>query len=308
MTALFPDNRLNAFLAHVPALSTITGIYPVAGGLTNKNYRIDTGLKSYLLRVCDTGQNQLGINRENEKINTGRAHEAGVGPAMIASSVADGLLLISWIDAKTLHASDLQGNPALLKKIGEALQRLHAGPAFEGYFNFPRIRKVYLRTALENNYFLPAGYLEMEPLVAALEEAIAIRPEPLVPCHNDLLAENFMDDGDKIWIIDYEYAGQNEPSFEIGNLASESWLSANDLLVLCNAYWQSENSAKYHRALAWSIIARFGWVAWASIQHAVSKIDFDYKTWGLRKWESVLPELKSDYYFEVLHHIKLLSS
>ncbi|MEO6001378.1 MAG: choline/ethanolamine kinase family protein [Chitinophagaceae bacterium] len=304
MTVFFQDPKLNAFITRVPMLSTVTGISLIEGGLTNKNYRINTETLSCVLRVSDSGPNLLGINRENEKINSQRAFEAGVGPAVIDSSIEDGLLLISWINGKTLHANDLRNNSALLRKISASLQKLHAGMAFEGNFHFPSIRKKYLQTVLENNYFIPDKYLAMETLIIALEDALARHPEPLVPCHNDLLAENFMYDGDKIWIIDYEYSGQNEPSFEIGNLVGESRLSEKDITTLCEAYWPQEAPAKLHRVLAWSMIARFGWVAWASIQEAVSRIDFDYRTWGLKKWTSVLPELKSDYYHQILNNIK----
>ncbi|MEP6948065.1 MAG: choline/ethanolamine kinase family protein, partial [Ginsengibacter sp.] len=298
------DSRLNAFIARMPALSNVTSISLLDGGLTNKNYRIDTETGSFVMRVSDGKPNMLGINRENEKINTHRAYVAGVGPAVIDSFAKEGVLLINWINAKTLDAADMHNNPGLLKRMSASLQLLHAGPAFQGNFHFPSMRKNYLNTVLENNFFMPEQYMDTAPLVEALEDAVAINPEPLVPCNNDLLAENFLDDGNKIWIIDYEYSGQNEASFEIGNLASESGLSAKDVTALCNSYWQADLPAKVARALAWSMIARFGWVLWASIQEAVSKIDFDFRTWGMKKWNSLLPELKSDNYHTILKTIK----
>jgi thiamine kinase-like enzyme len=113
-----------------------------------------------------------------------------------------------------------------------------------------------------------------------------------------------MDDGEKIWIIDYEYSGQNEASFEIGNMASEIFLNDEQLTILCDAYWQKNLPEKIYRAMAWSIIARFGWVMWASIQEGVSRINFDFRTWGSKKWNSVLPELKGDRYKEITENLK----
>jgi thiamine kinase-like enzyme len=304
MSALLNDPRLTALIAQLPVLSNITSIAVLGGGLTNKNYRIDTKTGSSVMRVSDTTPGLLGINRLHEKINTQRAHEAGIGPAVIDSLLNEGVLLISWIDATTLHPSDMQGNASLLKRMAASLQMLHSASSFEGVFHFPSLRKKYLHTVLENKYFIPEQYLQMEALITALEEAIAANPEPLVSCNNDLLAENFMDDGNKIWIIDYEYSGMNEASFEMGNLASESALSEEDLTILCEAYWQQHLPVKVARALAWSMIARFGWVMWASIQSVVSTIDFDFKTWGLKKWNTVLPELMSDKYYSVLNTIK----
>lgn len=304
MSLLLQDSKLNALIARMPVLSNVTNISVLGGGLTNKNYRIDTGTTTCVMRVSDTTPGLLGINRENEKINTQYAHEAGVGPAVIDSLLQEGVLLISWINARTLHPEDMYSNTALLGRIATALRTLHHGPVFKGIFHFPSIRKKYLNTVLKNNYFLPAEYLHAEPLITALENAIAAKPEPLVSCNNDLLAENFMDDGNKIWIIDYEYSGCNEASFEIGNLVSESGLSEEDITTLCEAYWQQNLPSKIARAKAWSIIARFGWVLWASIQEAVSTIDFDFRAWGIKKWNSVLPELSGDNYHTILHTIK----
>jgi thiamine kinase-like enzyme len=304
MSAFFHDSKINALIARMPTLSNVTCISLLGGGLTNKNYLIDTETGSYVMRVSDGKPHILGINREHERINTHLAHEAGVGPAVIDSLVKEGILLIRWIDAETLHAKDMQNNPELLERIAESLRMLHSGAPFRGDFHFPSLRKKYLRTIIKNNYFIPEQYIETEPLIAALEDAVAVNPEPPVPCNNDLLAENFLDDGNKIWIIDYEYSGQNEASFEIGNLAAESELSENDVTLLCKAYWQRDLPAKVARACAWSMIARFGWVAWASIQEAVSNIDFDFRTWGLKKWNSVLPELKNDNYYTILDTLK----
>ena len=144
----------------------------------------------------------------------------------------------------------------------------------------------------------------MEILIKELESILESNPEQSVPCNNDLLAENFMDDGEKIWIIDYEYSGQNEASFEIGNMASEIFLNDEQLTILCNTYWQKHLPGKIYRAMAWSIIARFGWVMWSSIQEGVSQINFDFRTWGLKKWNSVLPELKGDHYKEIAENLK----
>jgi thiamine kinase-like enzyme len=271
------------------------------GGLTNVNYRVDTPNGTYVMRVSHSATSLLGINREHERVNTDRAWRAGVGAAAIDSLPAENVLVIGWIEATTLHAADLQSRPALLARIAAALKTLHSGPPFQGVFHFPTLRRNYLKTVRDSAYFLPEKYLETEPLVDRLESLLARTPEELVPCNNDLLAENFLDDGSKVWIIDFEYSGQNEPSFEIGNLASESFLSEEQLTQLCDLYWQQHAPSKIARAMAWSMIARFGWVLWASIQEAISPIKFDFRTWGLAKWNSVLPELTGSRYQKVLN-------
>src|SRR5579871_196680 len=235
---LLHNERLKFLIAKFPVLANATHISALGGGLTNINYRIDTPSKSYVMRVSDTATSMLGIDREQERINTAKAHQAGVGAAVVGSLPHENVLLIDWINAQTLHTHLIHAQHELLPRIATSLRQLHSGPAFYGDFHFPSIRKKYLDTVLEKKYFLPDNYLLVEQLVIELEKTLAATPEPLVPCNNDLLAENFLDDGEKIWIIDYEYSGQNEASFDIGNLASESFFSDEQLTILCDAYWE----------------------------------------------------------------------
>ncbi len=288
-------------MARIPVLANTTHIAPVGGGLTNLNYRVETKTETYFLRVSDTAQDLLGINRENERINTDRAHRAGVGAAVIDSLSNESVLVISWIDAKTLHAEDIRSQAQLLPRIAHSLKMLHSGPKFQGELHFPTLRSKYLKIVQSAGYFLPFQYLSIEPLVLELEKVLQLNPEVLVPCNNDLLAENFMDDGNKIWIIDYEYSGQNEASFEIGNFAGEISLNDEQLKDLCNAYWQKHMPLKIARAMAWSMIARYGWVMWASIQEAVSTINFDFRTWGMTRWNSVFPEFQGNHYRKIIN-------
>jgi len=304
MSLLINEIKLNELLKKIPALAEAKNISALAGGLTNSNYRADTNTNTYVIRISDKLTSLLGINRENERINTERAWRAGVGAAVIDSLPEENILVISWIEAKTLHAEDIHEQQELLPRIANALRKLHAGEKFHRDFYFPSVRKEYLKIVTDNNYFLPDEYLQVEHFVIELETILASNPEELVPCNNDLLAENFMDDGKKIWIIDYEYSGQNEASFEIGNLASEIFLNDAQLIILCDSYWQKHLPEKICRAMAWSIIARFGWVMWASIQEKISKIDFDFRTWGLKKWNSVLTELKGERYKQIVENLK----
>lgn len=304
MTSLLHDAQLSALLSQIPTLANATNIVALNGGLTNKNYCVDTEGGRFMMRVSHKTTSLLGINRDNERVNTDRAFQAGVGAALLEALPHENVMVVSWIDAKTLHAEDTLTEPNLLLRIAAAMKKLHSGPAFQGDFYFPNIRKQYLRTVLDAGYFIPDGYLEIESLVLQLEEVLTLTAEDLVPCNNDLLAENFMDDGEKIWIVDYEYAGQNEASFEIGNFASEIGLNDAQLTLFCAAYWGKHRPSKIARAMAWSMIARFGWVMWASIQEAVSPIEFDFRTWGLKKWQSVLPEFEGNRYEEVLKNLK----
>jgi thiamine kinase-like enzyme len=304
MNASFQNERLEYLMRRIPLLKNASGISPLVGGLTNFNYRVDSGNKSYVLRLTGSHSELLGINRANEAHNTMVAWKAGVGAPVISSLPEENLLLIGWLNGRTLHASDLQNEAGLIPRVAGAIRRLHGASGFRGIFHFPTVRAGYIRTVRERGYFEPAGYAELEMRILAIEKRLAQYPEALVPCNNDLLAENFIDDGSGIRIIDYEYAGQNEASFELGNLAGESGLTEQQLALLCDAYWAKTLPAKLARARAWSIVARFGWVLWASIQEAVSPIAFDFRAWGIKKWASVSAEIQGDPYEEIIHHLK----
>lgn len=303
MTSLPQDKNIQLLVNKIPLLANAI-VTKLEGGLTNINYCIETTNAKYVMRVSNERSALLGINRENEEVNTARAHIAGVGASIAASLPAENVMVVEWVEAATLHAENFQADALLLRRVAAALKLLHSGPAFQGKFYFPDVRKKYLQLVLKNNYFLPDLYLDIEPLIIELENLLAVNPEPLVPCNNDLLAENFMDDGKKIWIIDYEYAGQNEASFDIGNLAGECMLTDAQLSDFCDVYWQRHLPEKIARARAWSMVARYGWVLWASIQEAVSPISFNFRAWGKKKWDNVLKELKSEKYIQVIQTLK----
>jgi thiamine kinase-like enzyme len=136
----------------------------------------------------------------------------------------------------------------------------------------------------KQGFRLPDRYREFGPVVERIRLAMAQRPQPTVPCHNDLLAENIIDDGERLWLIDYEYAGNNDPYFELGNIASESGLSTDQLSDLVRRYRGSHSDALLARARLWALMSQYGWTLWASIQDAVSDLEFDFWGWGMEKY------------------------
>ena len=137
---------------------------------------------------------------------------------------------------------------------------------------------------------LPDRYLEFEPAVREIERAMAVRDEGTVPCNNDLLAENFIDTGGEFRLIDYEYSGNNDACFELGNVWSESNLSLDQLDQLVAAYYGRPLRNKVARARLWGLMSKYGWTLWASIQDGVSDIDFDFWEWGLEKYDRAVLE------------------
>ena len=297
------DERLPSILARLRCLAGRDyAISPLGGGLTNANYRVtltDDGRPGdFVLRVSANESGLLAIDRVNERLNTWRAWQAGVGAPVVEALPEDNVLVVGFLPGRTLESADLH-DPAMAVRVAQAVRGLHEGPEFAGEFDMRAIRRRYLAIVEQNGFRLPDDYLALAPRVEALEDSMRTGDEPLVPCNNDLLAANFIDDGERLWLIDYEYSGMNEASFELGNIASESGLDVATTQVLVDAYWGRSDPAKLARARAWSLLARYGWTLWASIQDGVSPIDFDFWSWGMEKYDSARAELLGPAYDEI---------
>jgi thiamine kinase-like enzyme len=279
-------------LEAVPELRDARSVSELSGGLTNTNYKVVTDDGSFVVRIAGRDTELLGIDRRNEAHNTVAASETGVGARVIAALPEHEALVLEFIEGTRLHADDLRAGGDRLRQVAAACRLLHAGRPFLLEFDMFDLQRRYLATVRERGFRLPDGYLELEPRIRAIEEAMRKRPEPRVPCNNDLLAENFIDTGDGLRLIDYEYSGNNEPSFELGNSWSESRLSEDQLTELVACYYGEPYPDKVARARLWGVIAKYGWMLWASIQEGVSTIEFDYWSWGLEKYERAVEELE----------------
>jgi thiamine kinase-like enzyme len=256
----------------------------LTGGLTNRNYRVTLGSGvEYVARFSSPKSTLLAIDREAEFRNSSIAADAGVGPAVVEFAPDDGVLLVEWIEGRTLVEADLDDEVQLARVAG-ICRRLHAAPPFVGDFDMFGIQRRYLSIVEEFGFRLPDDYDSFEPTVRRIEEALRASAYGTVPCHNDLLAANIMDDGARLWLIDYEYSGNNDPCFELGNIWSEAALEADRLEHLVACYFGGPSPVQTARARLFGLMAKYGWTLWASIQASVSDVDFDFWEWGMEKY------------------------
>jgi len=288
---------LEEVLQAVPELRNAQSVADLSGGLTNTNWKVVSPAGTFVVRIAGRDTELLGIDRTNEVHNTIAAAETGVGARVIASLPEHAALVLEFIEGTRLHADGLGSR---LDQVAAACKRLHAGRPFLRDFDMFALQRRYLATVQERGFRLPARYLEVEPLVREMEAAMRVRPEPRVPCNDDLLAENFIDTGNGLRLIDYEYSGNNEPSFELGNSWSESRLSDEQLEELVTHYYGAPHRDKIARCRLWGVAAKYGWMLWASIQEGVSEIEFDYWSWGLEKYERALEELEGPLFEQLL--------
>ena len=256
---------------------------PIPAGLTNANWKVTVDGVPHFVRIPGAATELLAVDRANERHNTRAAAAAGVGPPVLHELPEWDVFVLAWVDARTMSIETL-AEPGITTRVAEALRRLHAGPRFRDDFDMFRLSEYYLRVVDERGIRIPAAYREHLDRLPRIEAALAVHPLSTVPCHNDLLAENYLDDGERLWIVDYEYSGNNDPTFELGNTCQEQGWDEPRIRELCAAYFGEATDALLARMRLQMIMSDVGWTLWAAIQAAISPIDFDFFGWAEERW------------------------
>jgi thiamine kinase-like enzyme len=285
------ESTFGALLDQVPLVKNRTSVTELSGGLTNRNLAIESDGTKYVARISSNSSDLLNINREDEYKNTILAADVGIGATVHDYLPGQGLLLISYINGKTFGAQDIANN---LPRVAKSVRTLHSAKPFVSDFNMFTLQKRYLDIVQSNNFIYPDKYLDYEGHIADLKKALSVLPSEIVPCNNDLLPGNFIDDGDKIWLIDYEYSGNNDACFELGNIWAEAFLEYDALVELIDSYYGAHRPEKIARAWLQSLMAKYGWTLWAAIQASISDIDFDFRAWGGEKFDLAQSQFSSD--------------
>jgi len=240
---------------------------------------------SFVARISAGGSELLAIDRDCEYRNSLAAAAAGAGAPVIEYRPEHRLLVIGYIEGRTFGAADVAGHENL-PRIAAACRRLHAGDRFGNDFDMFDIQRQYLSVARARGFTIPAGYDDLAPQFTAAEKALAVRAEGTVPCNNDLLPANLIDDGERIWLIDYELSGNNDACFELGNIAAEAHLTREALAELVTAYYGRPRRSKFARAwLLGGLVGMYGWTLWGAIQNGASSIDYDFWSWAMERFE-----------------------
>jgi len=255
----------------------------IAAGLTNANWKVTVDGTPHFVRIPGAATDLLAVDRANERHNTRAAATAGVGPPVLHELPEWDVFVLAWVDARTMSIETL-GAPGIPARVAEALRQLHAGPRFRDDFDMFRTTERYLRVVDERAIMIPNGYRDRLDRLPRIEAALGVHPLPTVPCHNDLLAENYLDDGQRLWLVDYEYSGNNDPTFELGNTCQEQGWEEARIRELCAAYFGEVTDALLARMRLQMIMSDVGWTLWAAIQAAISTIEYDFFGWAEERW------------------------
>jgi thiamine kinase-like enzyme len=279
-------------------------VLELPGGLTNRNYKVTTPDGVFVARFSSGGSELLAIDRDCEYRNSVTAAAAGAGAPVVEYRPQDRLLVIGYLEGRTLSAADVASEENI-PRIAAACRRLHSGGRFGNDFDMFDIQRGYLAVARSRGFRIPAGYDDLLPPFTAARNALAVRATATVPCHNDLLAANFIDDGDRIWLIDYELSGNNDPCFELGNIAAESRLSRDALAALVTVYYGRPRRSMIARARLLGLVGMYGWTLWGAIQNGASPIEYDFWSWAMERFEGAAAGFTAPDFPALLEEVQL---
>jgi thiamine kinase-like enzyme len=295
---------LDVIFDQVPSIaSRPREVAELPGGLTNRNFKITTSNGSFVARVASGGSELLAIDRANEHRNSVRAAAAGVGAPVVEYQPAVNVLVLRFLEGRTLGNADV-ADPTRLARIARACRQLHGAERFDGEFNMFEIQRRYRSVVAERGITIPAGYDDLMGRFDDAARALAVRDEGTVPCNNDLLAANFIENGEKIWLIDYEYSGNNDACFELGNIWGECQLPDEALAALVAEYYGRPLRNKVARAMLLGLAGKYGWTLWGAIQAAVSPIDFDFWSWATERFDGAVAGFTSPGFDRLLDEVQ----
>lgn len=250
-----------------PARITLLG-----GGITNHNFKVEVGDDDFVLRLGGAKTGLLGIDREAEFEAGKRAFEVGVGPEVIAFMRSQGWLVCKFIDGRPIPARQMREGDTL-RRVAAALKRFHEAEPIPGRFDAHAVVEDYHAKAIEHGVEIPREYDDAH---ATSERIRSARGEqPPVPCHNDLLNANFLDDGD-IRIVDWEYAGMGDRFFDLANFSVNHEFSVDDDRRLLEAYFGVARDDDLASLRLMRFMSDFREAMWGVLQSGISELDFAF--------------------------------
>jgi aminoglycoside phosphotransferase (APT) family kinase protein len=260
---------------------------PLDGGITNRNFRVRLGDRDVVVRLPGKDTGLLGIDRSAEAAATAAAAAVAVGPEVVAFLPEPPCLVTAFIAGRPVDAAELR-DPPLLGHLATALRTVHGGAPLPARFDSFAIVAEYRETAARRGARIPAVYDELAAGARAIRQALTAPEHAPVACHNDLLTANFLFDGVRLWIVDWEYAGMGDRYFDLGNVSVNNGFDEAADARLLAAYWGEPCTARRFAALRlMRIMSDFREAMWGVVQSAISELDFDFDAYAAEHLERV---------------------
>ncbi|MBK5330560.1 MAG: phosphotransferase family protein [Ilumatobacteraceae bacterium] len=278
---------LDAAIGRVPLLASASGLTTTRlAGLTNVNHLVAVRDDRYVLRLPGEGTGEY-INRADEEVAARSAAAAGVNADVIFFDPSDGLMVTRFIDGAATMDAELFKDLGAVARAGHAFRQLHTtATRFASDFTLFSMIDEYKSLLASKGAALPAGYDEVQRQAEAARTALEAAPVRLAPCHCDPLCENFLDTGERMFIIDYEYAGNNDPMWDLGDLSVEGGFGPEQDDALLRAYFGDDPPASERgRMVAYKALCDLLWTLWGVIQHVNGNPAEDFWAYAVGRFE-----------------------
>ena len=294
-------SSISGFRELDPASVAVTRL----GGLTNRNYKIDSALGSHVLRLAGEGTGDY-IDRKAEYHNASIASGAGVNAEIVHFDVDSGTMISRYIDNSVTMDIKALRDPGALRRTGWAFRRLHeCGDDFRGQFELFQQIDQYLGVLRDLQAALPEGYSDVQRDAELIRSALSMHPLPNKPCHCDPMVENCIDDGEKMFIIDFEYAGNNDPMWDLGDISVEGDFTAEQDREFMTAYFGHEpESFDVGRMVMYKAMCDLLWTLWGVVQHANENPAEDFWAYSVGRLERCRKLMASDGFPAHLESVK----
>jgi thiamine kinase-like enzyme len=262
---------------------------PLSGGITNRNFVVEAAgtTDRWVIRLAGNDTHLLGISREVEHAATVAAAGVGVGPEVTAFIRPEGYLVTRFIVGSPVSDEAVHRSETL-RRVADSLRRIHDGPAIPGLFVPFRIVEAYRALGVARGVPIPAAYERAQAVARQIELALLSNPTELRPCHNDLLNANFIDDGARIRIVDWEYAGMGDPFFDLGNFSVNHELTPDEDAELLAAYDGAVRPPRLARLTLMRTVSDFREAMWGVLQQGISSLDVDFVGYANEHFERLL--------------------
>ncbi len=249
----------------------------LGGGITNHNLKVEVDGEWFVLRVAGKDTGLLGIDRTVELAATQAAAALGIGPEVVEFVEPEGWLVTRFVEGE-IPALERMREPALLNRVARALRAFHDGAPIPGSFDSFRVVESYRRTAIDRGGSVPDAYDWAHEVAERIEATRST--DAAVPCHNDLLNANFLDDGERLRIVDWEYAGMGNRFFDLANFAINHELDQSQSELLLAAYFGAVRTPDAQALELMRFMSDFREAMWGVVQSAVSELDFDFDAYA----------------------------
>jgi thiamine kinase-like enzyme len=282
------DPALAATIAAIPEWAGLEPeVTPITIGITNRNFKVDIGGESFVVRLSGEDTGLLGIDRAAENDAASAAARAGVAPEVFAYLPERSALITRFVQGSHIPEEDLERDD-VLGAVVRSVKAIHACPPIPSSFSVFRIVEDYRSLAEARGVVTPATFDEIHAKAGTIEAAFAQQPLAARPCHNDLLNANFLLDGDHVWIVDYEYGGMGDLFFDLGNLSINNGFTPEAQELLLRLYFGDFTDAHRARLQLMRIMSDFREAMWGVVQQAISTLDFDYVEYAGRHFARCL--------------------